>query len=69
MALPPHPQFMQQFVWGGRPNFSRLEEPVSCNQLMAIELDSGKLKWQIGGRGDKARGQAEGKSGAEAGQA
>lgn len=56
LAIPPPPQFMQQaMAWGGRANFSRLDEPVNCNQLMAIELDSGKLKWQVGGKGDPAK--------------
>ncbi len=55
LGIPPHPTWMQQFMWGGRPSFHKLEEPVNCNQLMAIELDSGKLKWQVGGKGDPAK--------------
>lgn len=53
LALPPHPQFLQQFMWGGRPNYGELEDAVNHNKLVAIELETGKLKWQLGGRGEK----------------
>src|SRR5207253_664923 len=53
LALPPHPQFLAQFMWGGRPNFGDLENEVNHNKLVAIELDTGKLKWQLGGRAEQ----------------
>jgi outer membrane protein assembly factor BamB len=53
LALPPHPAFMQQFQWGGQPSFMELNDAVHHSELMAIELETGKLKWQVGGRGEK----------------
>ena len=54
LALPPHPQFMQNFMWGGQPNFGALADAVSHNRLLAVGLGSGKRVWQAGGRGEKA---------------
>src|SRR5262249_3862865 len=54
LALPPHPNFLQNFAWGGgQPSFLELDDAVKHSELMAIELDTGKLKWQVGGRGEK----------------
>src|SRR5205823_4044364 len=35
------------------PNFMELKDAVNHSELMAIELDTGKLKWQVGGSGEK----------------
>lgn len=54
LALPPHPQFLQNFMWGGQPNYGALADAVTHNRLLAVGLKSGKRVWQAGGRGEKA---------------
>lgn len=53
LTLPPHPNYLQQFMWGGRPNYGDLDDAIHHNLLQAIEVETGKLKWQVGGRGEK----------------
>jgi outer membrane protein assembly factor BamB len=54
LGMPPPQYLAQQMAMnGGQMAYGKLADPVNCNQLMAIELESGKLKWQVGGRGDK----------------
>jgi outer membrane protein assembly factor BamB len=50
LALPPHPLFLQNFMWGGQPNYGPLIHAMHCNRLLAISVDSGKRIWQAGGR-------------------
>ncbi|MBV9123241.1 MAG: PQQ-binding-like beta-propeller repeat protein, partial [Planctomycetes bacterium] len=50
LALPPHPNYMQQFQWGNQPTFGALKDGVNHNTLEAFELDSGKLAWEVGGK-------------------
>jgi outer membrane protein assembly factor BamB len=54
LALPPHPLWLQNFMWGGQPNYGALAEAVNHNKLLAIGLDSGKRIWQAGGPDEKA---------------
>ncbi|HEV3258768.1 MAG TPA: PQQ-binding-like beta-propeller repeat protein, partial [Gemmataceae bacterium] len=49
LALPPHPNWLQQFQWGNGPQFGPLESAVKQSKLVAVELDSGKLLWEQGG--------------------
>jgi outer membrane protein assembly factor BamB len=52
LAVPPHPNFMMQMQLNGvRMNFGSLDEYVRFNRLQAFELNSGKIEWELGGRG------------------
>jgi outer membrane protein assembly factor BamB len=53
LALPPHPssQPMQQLMWGQPAMFGKLHDSVYHSRLMAFDLKSGKLIWELGGRG------------------
>ena len=52
LALPPHPQTMMYGFNGGMGSnpFGTFTDQVLYNTLMAIELDNGKLNWEIGER-------------------
>jgi outer membrane protein assembly factor BamB len=52
LAIPPHPQYLQQNAWGGRARtfLGPFEEVVNHNTLKALDLQTGKLKWQVGGK-------------------
>jgi outer membrane protein assembly factor BamB len=56
LILPPHPFTMRNITLGaGRPAFGSLNDMVNVNSLKAINLASGKLMWQLGGRfGEKS---------------
>jgi outer membrane protein assembly factor BamB len=49
LALPPHPQWMQRFMWGGgQPSYGEgLRRLVNQNTLRAYDLESGKLLWEL----------------------
>ncbi|MBL8795070.1 MAG: PQQ-binding-like beta-propeller repeat protein, partial [Planctomycetia bacterium] len=53
LAIPPHPAYLRNFMWGGAPNFGALTDLVNRNSLKAYNLESGKLVWELGGRFDK----------------
>jgi len=39
MVLPPHPNYMQQWAWGGQPNFgAKLQQDMNQSMLHAIDL-------------------------------
>jgi outer membrane protein assembly factor BamB len=53
LAIPPHPQWLQQWIWNGRAepayggNYKTL---VNQNVLRAYDLESGKSVWELPGR-------------------
>src|SRR5207248_7720082 len=51
LALPPHPQQMM-FGFNGNVSqpFGSFTDQVLYNSLMAVEMDNGRLKWEIGER-------------------
>jgi outer membrane protein assembly factor BamB/tetratricopeptide (TPR) repeat protein len=49
LALPPHPILNYTYSNGGSP-YGVLTDFVLYNSLRAAELDTGRLKWEIGGR-------------------
>jgi outer membrane protein assembly factor BamB/tetratricopeptide (TPR) repeat protein len=58
MALPPHPNQIMQFGWNGQAMmFGSFTDQVLSNTLRAVELDSGRIKWIIGGRNPKFSGK------------
>src|SRR5262249_37972041 len=55
---PPNPNLeVMGFPGGARvgsgSNYGTLTEAVSCNKLQAYSLKSGKLVWELGGKGDR----------------
>lgn len=50
MGVPPHPNALQQMMWGGMPNFGPFSDAVHYNKLLAINLESGKLVGELGGK-------------------
>lgn len=56
LALPPHPNYMNNFMWGGAPSFGTfLDEARKGNQLRAYDAESGKAMWSLGSKeSDKA---------------
>jgi outer membrane protein assembly factor BamB len=49
LALPPHPQRMQNVAMGGgQPPLGRMQELVNHSILQAFDLESGKLIWERG---------------------
>jgi len=56
LAVPPHPQqTMQIQMNGGRGSIGTFDEFLHFNRLQAFELDSGKIKWELGGPGSDSR--------------
>ena len=54
LALPPHADWLQQLHWGSGPQGGPLEPSMKQNKLLATELESGKLLWELGGgEGDR----------------
>lgn len=51
LPLPPHPDLMAQAEGGAPRHFGPLRDPVYHNRLRAIDLDTGKMVWELGGRG------------------
>lgn len=59
MAMPPHPQQVMQFGFNGQAMmFGSFTDQVMCNTLHAVELDTGRLKWTVGGRNPKFAGKS-----------
>jgi outer membrane protein assembly factor BamB len=54
LAVPPHPQWWSQSGWQPQqPHFGPdLFQPVMMNQLVAIDRETGKAVWELGGRRD-----------------
>ncbi|MCX7701054.1 MAG: hypothetical protein N2039_09265, partial [Gemmataceae bacterium] len=51
LALPPHPQMTAWgFQAGMMPQFGPFTDQMLYNSLMAVEMDTGLLKWEIGER-------------------
>lgn len=48
LCLPPHPQFMRNFMYGGQPNFGQLHSLVVRNTLKCYNIESGKIVWELG---------------------
>jgi outer membrane protein assembly factor BamB len=59
LALPPHPQFLMNFMWGGKPNLGPLTDVAGSSKLLATSLESGKRVWQAGGFGEKGGALAD----------
>ncbi len=53
LVLPPHPsaQPLQQLQWGQLASFGALQDAVYHSRLQAFDLVTGKLVWELGGRG------------------
>jgi outer membrane protein assembly factor BamB len=49
LAVPPHPN-MNQMNFGNQVSYGGFSEQVNYSVLKAVEIDTGKLKWSIGGR-------------------
>lgn len=62
LAVPPHPNLTMQWQMNGqRMNMAgNFEDNLHYNVLQAFELDSGKIKWELGGRGADPRGGDKG---------
>jgi outer membrane protein assembly factor BamB len=54
LAVPPHPLFLMNVMWGAAPNYGALTDAIKSNRLMAMHADAGKRMWQAGGVGEKA---------------
>lgn len=50
LAIPPHPAIMMQTNFGNAVSLSPFTDAVHCNVLRALELETGKIKWSLGGR-------------------
>jgi len=48
LLLPPHPQFMRTFMFGGQPSFAALNDQISRNTLKCFNIESGKFMWSLG---------------------
>ena len=48
MGLPPHLALTNQAMFGGIPNYGQFNDMVYHNRLMAVELETGKRKWELG---------------------
>ena len=59
LVLPPHPsaQPLQQLQWGQPASFGALQDAVYHSRLQAFDLVTGKLVWELGGRGPEAQGE------------
>lgn len=55
LAVPPPPGALTQFNgWAGQAiNFGALQDAVHSSKLAAIDLETGKLAWELGGKFDK----------------
>lgn len=53
LAVPPHPSFLQHnaLLKGKTASAGPLLEATQSNRLQALELETGKIRWQIGGAG------------------
>lgn len=51
LPLPPHPDEMELMKGGIARHFGPLRDAVYHNRLRAIDLDTGKTTWEVGGRG------------------
>ena len=59
LAVPPPPQFQNGMGFDGRFNHgfgglnAEVQDAIMHSRLQAFELTTGKLKWVLGGRGEK----------------
>jgi outer membrane protein assembly factor BamB/tetratricopeptide (TPR) repeat protein len=61
LAVPPHPSHAMQMQMNGmRGGFGHLDKEVRHNRLQAFELDSGKIKWELGGPSSDSQGGDKG---------
>jgi outer membrane protein assembly factor BamB/tetratricopeptide (TPR) repeat protein len=68
LAIPPHTTQWNQAGWGGiqQPHFGALQQPVYQNWLVAIDLESGKLIWELGGARQTSPGRVQDPAGPRA---
>jgi outer membrane protein assembly factor BamB len=61
LAVPPHPQYVAQnfggggFNGGGPITYGVFDPQVKSNKLVAINMETGKLKWKAGGPSPRVR--------------
>lgn len=51
LSVPPNPFSFQQQQFGGAANFGTFVDEVQFSRLTAVDLETGKLRWTLGGRG------------------
>jgi len=51
LSIPPHPYNFNQQNFGGSTNLGAFSDEVQFSRLTAVDLETGKLRWTIGGRG------------------
>ncbi len=50
LAVPPHPTMIAQANFGNHVSYGPFTDQVNYNLLRAVEIDTGKIVWWIGGR-------------------
>jgi len=54
LVMPPHPHLLRNFMFNqNQANLGSLSDMVNRNSLRAINLESGKLVWELGGKFDR----------------
>src|SRR5207245_8827514 len=51
LSIPPHPSMMNQQNFGNAVSFNAFNDEVQFSRLTAVDLETGKLRWTLGGRG------------------
>src|SRR5262249_46702535 len=51
LSVPPNPFSFSQQQFGGQMNFGAFVDEVQYSRLTAVDLETGKLRWTLGGRG------------------
>jgi outer membrane protein assembly factor BamB len=51
LAVPPHPNMVASANFGAAVTFGPFTDEVHFSRLTAVELETGKLRWTVGGRG------------------
>jgi outer membrane protein assembly factor BamB len=54
LAVPPHPNMLYQMNFGGQVSYGPFVNEVHFNRLTAVDLETGKLRWSLGGRSNNA---------------
>jgi outer membrane protein assembly factor BamB len=52
LSVPPHPSMMAQQNFGNAVSFQAFSDEVQFSRLTAVDLETGKLVWTLGGRGN-----------------
>ncbi|HTK75535.1 MAG TPA: PQQ-binding-like beta-propeller repeat protein, partial [Gemmataceae bacterium] len=51
LSIPPHPFLLNHQNFGNAPNLGSFSDEVQFSRLTAVDLETGKLRWTLGGRG------------------